>query len=222
MSKIEGLSIESDSIVGKEGGFLAIRRVRLRNRHADESLSEPYVCDFIWRPCGVDAVVVALHHRRADGTIMVLVRDGLRPALALGRKGQAPPIPDARPYLFLTELVAGIIENHDKGEAGVKSRAAIEVLEEAGYRVMPEQVTLLGAGTFPSPGAMVEKYWLTAVEIDDPDAQEPLVGDGSPMEHGATTRWLELDAAIEACVAGDIEDAKTELTLRRLRDSLQG
>jgi ADP-ribose pyrophosphatase len=220
MAKIEGLNVESDTLVGKDGGFLAIRRVRLRNRHDDRSESEQYLCDFVWRPVGVDAVVVAVYHRQSDGRVMVLVRDGLRPALALGRAEITPPIPDRRSYLFLTELVAGIIENEDHGEAGVRNRAAIEVHEEAGYRVAADAVVLLGAGTFPSPGAMVEKFWLTAVEIADPEAQEPLGGDGSPMEHGATTRWLELDAAIDACVAGDIEDAKTELGLRRLRDWL--
>jgi ADP-ribose pyrophosphatase len=67
---------------------------------------------------------------------------------------------------------------------------------------------------------MAEKFWLAAVEVADPAAQRPPRGDGSPMEEGVTTRWLELDQAIAACVAGEIEDAKTELTLRRLRDLL--
>ena len=40
------------------------------------------------------------------------------------------------------------------------------------------------------------------------------------MEEGATTRWLPLDAAIAACVRGDLPDLKTELGLRRLRDHL--
>ena len=52
MSKIVGFAIESDDLVGKEGGFLAIRRLRMRNRRADGSLSEPYLCDFIVRPTG--------------------------------------------------------------------------------------------------------------------------------------------------------------------------
>ena len=41
------------------------------------------------------------------------------------------------------------------------------------------------------------------------------------MEEGASTRWQGLDAAIEACVRGEVEDAKTELALRRLRDALR-
>jgi ADP-ribose pyrophosphatase len=65
----------------------------------------------------------------------------------------------------------------------------------------------------------VEKFYFTAVEVD-PTAQQPLAGDGSPMEEGARTRWLALDAAIDACVQGALVDLKTELGLRRLRDHL--
>jgi hypothetical protein len=66
---------------------------------------------------------------------------------------------------------------------------------------------------------MMEKFYFTAVEVD-PVAQQPLAGDGSPMEEGASTRWMAIDAAIAACVAGEIIDLKTEAGLRRLRDHL--
>jgi ADP-ribose pyrophosphatase len=218
--QVESLHIDNDRVVGKEGGFVAIRRLDMRNRRTDGSLSEPYLCDFIVRPFGVDAVVVAVFHRH-DDQVSVLVREQLRPAMALGRRAEKPPIPDAKEYLFFTELVAGIIETDDVGEAGLRRRAALEVHEEAGYRVGDEDVILLGAGTFPSPGLLTEKFWLTAVPIEDPAAQESLPGDGSPLEEGASTRWIELDEAIAACTRGDIEDLKTEVTLRRLRDYLR-
>src|SRR5690606_29818211 len=101
-----------------------------------------------------------------------------------------------------------------------RQRAVAEVAEEAGYDVRPEAIEFLGAGTFPSPGTMPEKYWLLAVEIDDVDARGIPQGDGSPMEEGGRITWLGLDEAIEACVAGRIEDAKTELVFRRLADRL--
>jgi ADP-ribose diphosphatase len=214
--KVVGLHIDDDRLHG-EGGFLVVRRVHLRNRYDDGGLSRPYVVDFAARPKGVDAVVVAVYHRAAGG-VRVLLRDGLRPAMRLGRAGAA--LPETRDYLFFTELVAGIIEPEDLGEVGLRARAAAEVAEEAGFTVDPAAVILLGAGSFPTPGSMPEKYWLTAVEIADPAAQQPLEGDGSPMEEGATTRWLDLDEAIAACVAGVIEDLKTELALRRLRERL--
>jgi ADP-ribose pyrophosphatase len=216
---VTGLVIDGDELVGT-GGFLALRRMRLRNRRADGSLSAPYVCDFVVRPAGLDAVVVVIYRRDPGGTVHVLLRDGLRPAVYFGRTAARPPVPEDPPALMLTELCAGIVEEPDQGEAGVRARAAAEAFEEAGYRVRPDDIRLLGAATFPSPGAMPEKFFLAAVKLSDEAAQEPLAGDGSPMEEGASTRWMELEAAIEACVAGALCDAKTELGLRRLRDAL--
>jgi len=209
--------IDGDELVG-QGGFLAIRRLRMRNRRADGSTSPPYVCDAIARPYGQDAVVVAIYARTAAG-VQVLVRDGLRPALLAGRDPARAPLPEAPPGMFLTELVAGILEPGDVGAEGLRQRAAHEVEEEAGFVVDPAAIAVLGAGTYPSPGSMVEKFYFTAVEVD-PAAQQALAGDGSPMEEGATTRWLPLDAAIDACVRGELVDLKTELGLRRLRDHL--
>lgn len=122
--------------------------------------------------------------------------------------------------MFVTELVAGIVETGDHGEAGLRVRAAHEVHEEAGFAIDPARVILLGAGAAPAPGLLVEKFYFTAVEVD-PQAQTALVGDGSPMEDGATTRWMELDEVIAACVRGEIYDLKTEACLRRLRDVLE-
>jgi len=214
-SRVDGLVIDSDERVG-DGGFLAVRRLRLRNARGDGSLSPPYVCDVIVRPYGQDAVVVAIYARVA-GEIRVLVRQCLRPAIALGRDAAKAPLPEAQPELFQTELVAGIVEVGDQ----LADRAADEVHEEAGFAVAASAVTVLGAGMLPSPGCMVEKFYFTAVEVD-PATQQALVGDGSPMEEGATTRWLALDDAIAACVRGEIPDLKTELGLRRLRDHLAG
>jgi ADP-ribose pyrophosphatase len=58
------------------------------------------------------------------------------------------------------------------------------------------------------------------VEVLDPAAVGHAAGDGSPLEDGSRIEWVDLDEAIAACVRGDIEDCKTELGLRRLRDAL--
>ncbi len=217
MTDVVDLIVDRDERVG-DGGFLTIRRLALRNRRDDATISEPYICDAIVRPYGQDAVVVAVY-ARIGGVWHALVRDGLRPAVALGRDPARAPLPEAPPSLFLTELVAGIIEEHDRGEPGLRARAAAEVHEEAGFVVDPATITVLGAGALPSPGCMVEKYFFCAVRVD-PSTQQALAGDGSPMEEGARTRWLPLDDAIAACVRGVITDLKTELGLRRLRDHL--
>ena len=215
--KITELVVDADELVGT-GGFLAIRRLRLRNRREDGSLSQPYTNDAIVRPYGQDAVVVAIFARVADA-IHVLVRAGLRPSVALARDASLAPLPEPPPGLVVTELVAGILEVSDRGAAGLAHRAAAETLEEAGFVVDPSSVIVLGAGAFASPGALPEKEYFAAVEVD-PSTQVALEGDGSAMEEGATTRWLELDAAIAACIAGEISDLKTEVGLRRLRDYL--
>ena len=222
---VVGFVIDSDERVGT-GGFLEIRRLRMRNRRADGSISRPYVCDSIARPYGQDAVIVCVYatrgapdERPARRTVDVLVRDGLRPPLSLGRDPAIAPLPEPPSGMFVTELVAGIIEPGDRGEAGLRTRAAAEVLEEAGFVVDPATIVILGAGSLPSPGALIEKFYFCAVEVD-PRTQQPLAGDGSPMEEGARTRWIELDEAITACLRGDLCDLKTELGLRRLREHL--
>jgi ADP-ribose pyrophosphatase len=215
---VVGFVIDSDERVGT-GGFLEIRRLRMRNRRGDGSLSPPYVCDSIARPYGQDAVVVCVFARTSAG-IRVLVRDGLRPPQMIGRDPSIAPLREPPSGMFVTELVAGIVEPGDHGEAGLRTRTAAEVLEEAGFAIDPASVIILGAGSLPSPGAMIEKFYFTAVEVD-PASQQALTGDGSPMEEGARTRWWPLDRAIDACVRGELVDLKTELGLRRLRDHLR-
>jgi ADP-ribose pyrophosphatase len=215
--ELDSLIIDSDERVG-EGGFLTLRRMRMRNRRVDGSVSEPYVCDGVVRPYGQDAVIVAVYARTPRG-IEVLVRECLRPVLAIVREPARAPLPEPPYGMFLTELVAGIVEEGDHGEAGLRTRAAAEVLEEGGFTVEPASIALLGAGLLASPGCLVEKYYFAAVEVD-PATQQHLEGDGSPMEEGATTRWLTLDDVLAACMDGRITDLKTELGVRRLRDHL--
>src|SRR3954453_18628835 len=105
MSDPFDLEVLSDENVGG-GGFLPIRRLRVRNLRPDGTRSAPYLCDFVEREKGVDAVVVALHRDGAEGP-EVLLREGLRPALRFGRDPLRVPIEEpVRPLLF-TEVVAG-------------------------------------------------------------------------------------------------------------------
>ncbi|MBC8068309.1 MAG: NUDIX hydrolase [Deltaproteobacteria bacterium] len=218
MAELE-IELLAEEIHGGDGGFLRVRRLHLRNRDAEGTLSERYVCDFAVRPKGADAVVVALWRRTHEG-VEVLLRTGLRPALWHGRAPELLPIADAERTPWMIEVVAGIIERSDHGEAGIRERASIEAWEEAGLHIAAAQVEFLGAGTFPTPGSMPEKFWLVAAEVPGDAVPEPPPGDGSPMEQGARIHWRGLDAAILACVRGEIADAKTELVLRRLRDRL--
>ena len=122
-------------------GFLHVKRLVCRNRHADGSTSRDYRVDVVDRPIP-DAVAVLIW-RRGQAGIEVLTRKTLRPA-ARFRSDLPLPVPDPRPYLLLEELVAGVLEPDDRGEAGLRHRAAEETFEEAGIRVAADDVQLLG------------------------------------------------------------------------------
>lgn len=216
--EVAGVVVERDEVVGG-GGFLAVRRTHLRNRRADGSTSAPYICDFVHRGYGQDAVVVVLY-RRLGERVEVLLRAGLRPALHLGRRAEHAPLPEPPSDLYLTELVAGIVEPGELGLSGLYARAAAEAAEEAGAALAPAALRLLGAGTFPSPGSMVEKFYFVAGELPAGVVLTPPHGDGSPLEEAARLTWMELEEAIAAAMSGALCDAKTELGLRRLRDEL--
>ncbi len=197
-------------------GFLRLRRLRAVNRRADGSTSRAYPIDVIDRPT-LDAVAVCLW-ARTDRGVEVLTRRGLRPA-AFFRRGRAAALPEPE-YLLVEEIVAGVLEPGERGEAALRRRAADEVREEVGIEIAPERLELLGGAFFVVPGIASEKIHLVAGEIarfgGDAPLDAPEEGDGSPLEEGATLAWRELSAAIAACERGEIEDAKTEIAFRRL------
>ena len=208
--ELKSIEVVSDQRVG-QGGFLLLRRMRLRLIRADGSRTGEGIWDYVERPMGLDAVVVALYRRRASA-VEVLLRSGLRVPVQFGR-----PHPPAG--LLFPELVAGILERGEESAAAVQQRAADEALEEAGLRVDPGSVERLGPPLYPSPGMCAELFHFVRAEVRDQVAANPQ-GDGSPFEEGARLEWVALDEALARCARGEIQDLKTELSLRRLRESL--
>ena len=204
------LDLIDDRTVG-EGGFLRLRRLRMAVIRDDGTRSNEGIYDFVERPQGLDAVVLLLWNRSPAG-ISVLLREGLRVPLRFGRENQ--------PELF-TELVAGIIES---GDTDLRERASAEALEEAGLRVAASSVTPLGPPMFPTPGMCAELFHLFACEVSEAERAAALrpEGDGSPFEEGARIAWVPLDEALSRCARGEIQDLKTELMLRRLRERILG
>ena len=196
-------------------GFLQLRRLRVRNRRADGSTSIVYRVDVIDRP-RLDAVAV-LVWRRGEKGVEFLTRQQLRPA-AYFRKAKDTPVPDQKSHLFCEEIVAGLLEPSDKGEEGLKGRAAAEVKEEAGFGVSPESIELLGAPFFVAPGILSEKIFLAAVDVTGKPEQVP-AGDGSPLEDGGSLRWRSGPELEQAMASGEIQDAKSELALSRFLKS---
>jgi len=203
--EVTGFEVTGDQRVG-EGGHLRLRRMRMRLMLSDGSRTSEGSWDYVERPMGLDAVVVALFRRR-PGALEVLLRHGVRVPVQFGR----PEKPSA---LLFPELVAGILEPGDD----VFQRAADEVMEEAGLRVPPASVESLGPPAFPTPGMCAEVFQFVCCEVAPDALAHPPGGDGSPFEEGARLEWVSLDEALGRCARGEIRDMKTEIGLRRLRE----
>ncbi len=199
-------------------GFLHVRRLRCQNRRDDGSTSEIFRVDVVDRP-RLDAVAVAVYRRSKGGKgIEVLTRKNLRPA-AYFRKDKSPAIPDAHSHLFVDEIVAGLIEPGEKGEAALRRRAAAETGEEVGFHVEAAKLLSLGAATLLAPGILSEKLFFFAADVTGLTGTEAR-GDGSPLEEGGEQRWWELHEGRRACRDGRLCDAKTELAWSRLAETL--
>jgi len=222
MTRIHAIEIVEDRTAQSrcDEGFLHVRRYRARNRRVDGSVSDVYPIDVLDRP-SLDAVAVCLWARSPKG-VEVLLRRQLRPAVHF-RRGRQRVMPEPDVLLF-EELVAGVLEPGERDLEALRRRAAEEVLEEAGFSLAPERFEPLGAGFYMLPGIISEKIHLLAAEIErgpgEAAIDAPAEGDGSPLEEGATLAWRGLEEAISACKSGEIEDAKTEIALRRLKERL--
>jgi ADP-ribose pyrophosphatase len=204
----KGFEVTGDERVG-EGGHLRLRRMRMRLVLSDGSRTGEGSWDYVERPMGLDAVVVALFRRVAPG-LEVLLRHGVRIPVHFGR-------PEKPPALLFAELVAGIVEPGDD----LMRRAAAEVREEAGLAVDAGLMQRLGPPLFPTPGMCAEVFHFVCCEVDAQAAAHPVAGDGSPFEQGARLEWVPLAQALERCASGEIRDMKTEIGLRRLADRVK-
>jgi ADP-ribose pyrophosphatase len=202
---LTGIELLNDERVG-QGGHLIIRRLRMRMLLSDGTRTREGSWDFVERPMGLDAVVLALWRRKP--AVEVLLRSGLRVPLQYGR-------PEPRTLLF-AELVAGILEPGDD----LRQRAADEALEEAGLHVSAGNVRLLGPPMFPTPGMCAELFHFASCEVSPDAVAEAPRGDGSPFEEGACLEWISLDEALARVSRGELQDLKTEVALRRLRETI--
>jgi ADP-ribose pyrophosphatase len=189
---------------GEPNGFLSLERVDLVVRHADRTESAPVRYDIVTR-AALDAVVIVAHYVR-DGVRQVFLRSSVRPPAALRR---IAPKHDG----LLWEVPAGLIEPGEASEVA----AARELEEELGFVVSLERLAPLGTWSFAAPGFIGEAHHFFHCEVDPAARREPQ-GDGSPLEEGASIIEVPIAEALDACRAGLIRDAKTELALRRMAD----
>jgi ADP-ribose pyrophosphatase len=213
---VEDLTAQTPS----DKGYLKVRRLRLRTRNADGTASEAYRYDAVDR-AALDAVVVLMWAARegAPRDPLVCVRKQLRPPLLLRRERELV-VPDASAELELWELPAGLIEVHERGEEGVLECARRETEEETGFSLPVGDFARLGVPVYLSPGMCAEKIHLVKVRVPDPTLAVEAKGDGV-VEAGSTVAWWPLSECLARADEGAIEDAKTELALRRLRAELE-
>lgn len=210
---IEVVRDESAQMRSDEG-FVRVRRLVLRNRYADGSESREYRYDCAERDA-MDAVGILLVDREGR----VCLRSSIRPPVSL-RPGYAVPLPSEEtgdPTLF--EIPAGLVEQDEKGEDGLRGCCARETLEEVGIEVAPSAFARLGPGVYLTPGLIAEKVHVFVAEVDPAGASAPTM-DGSPVEERAKVEWVALAEALAACRDGRICDVKTEVALRRWAENV--
>jgi ADP-ribose pyrophosphatase len=196
---------------------MTLRRLELRARFPDGATSEPFFYDVADRKA-LDAVVVAAHFMGEAGKRRVVLRSALRPPVMF-RPREIWPIPERDTLGSLWELPAGLVETDERSEAGLRACAARELYEEIGARLGPEAMIPLGPSTFPCPGVIGERHFFFHAEIDPAKLVAP-ASDGSVLEQHAELAAPTLDDALALLRAGEIEDAKTEIGLRRLAELL--
>ena len=183
-----------------------VHRLDLVAHYADGTVSEPFSYD-IGARVALDAVVIAAHYAH-EGETFVYLRSAIRPPCAL-----RPVSPAHNGSLW--ELPAGLVE---PGEDPVDT-AARELGEELGFDTPVHDLKELGPWTFPSPGMIGERHLFFSVAVD-PKTRSTPTEDGSPLERSAAIVAVSLRDALVHCRSGAIPDAKTELALRRLAESL--
>ncbi len=196
-------------------GFIRLRRQRLCARYPDGTQSEPFAYDDAQR-AALDAVVVVAHYKANDGKRYIYLRSALRPPVAL-RPREIWPVPERSPLGHLWEVPAGLVEESERSADGLRACAARELGEELGIRVPASAIQPLGPSAFPAPALIGERHFYFHCEVD-PTTQLLPEGDGSPLENHATIIALPIDDVLDLIRLGEVEDAKSEIAVRRLAE----
>ncbi len=217
--RVRRVDITGRTDAGDAEAFLAQQRLEVVNTYTNGEKSPVYTYDTVLRKW-LDAVVMLLT-AEVDGSPVVCLRSGVRPPILL-RQELEIPIPDKRIFHTLWELPAGLIENDEHGLEGIRKRAALETLEETGYRLNDDDFEILPGAPFLSPGVIPERLYFALGHVEDIADRITPPGDGSPAEDGSGIWWIGIDDALARCERGELVDTKTELGLWRLKARLRG
>jgi len=198
-----------------KNGFFDHHAYLLQNEYSDGSLSHPYRNEFFDRT-GLDCVAI-LPYRNTNEHLEIGILKAFRPAVYF-RSQKELPVPE-RVYTWIYEAVAGSLEHGDSGETGLRKRAALELAEEAGFLVNPDDLVSLGGSFFPSHGQSTEKIHLFAVDVSNAESVDA-AGDGSVNEKLNVIEFFEINEVLSMCRRGQIEDPKIEIGATRLKNGL--
>lgn len=196
-------------------GFLRLVRRQLLAIDEKGQTSAPFVYDEVDR-LALDAVVIAAHYVNAEGRRQVYLRSAARPPVLLRAAHRNANASYVRSN-GLWELPAGLVEPDELSTEGIRRCAKRELEEELGFSVPVDALLPLGPSTFPCPGVIGERHYFFHVIVDPFDRKEPTL-DGSAIERLGAIIDVPLADALHWCRLGSLEDAKTELGLRRVAE----
>jgi ADP-ribose pyrophosphatase len=215
------LELVEDLTPEQPKGFCRLVRQRLlarADRHPHHhAATEPFVYDWLERRA-LDAVVVIAYYFDAQGVPWVYLRSATRPPVAKRDPARIPRSEWLRDE-GLWEVTAGLVEDDEETPEGLVRCACRELEEELGFTVDSEVMLPLGPSTLPAPGIIGERHFFFRVEVNPQKRAAPSL-DGSALEQLGTIIEVPLADALSACRSGEVEDAKTELGLRRLAEAL--
>jgi ADP-ribose pyrophosphatase len=210
-----GLELVEDISPVAPAGFLRLIRRRLRVKYPDGSRSDPFPYDEVDRRA-IDAVVIAAHFVQG-GQRWVYLRSALRPPLRFRDPARSPGGSPETGALW--ELPAGLIEPGEQSTGGVLRAGCRELREELGFLALESDLQMLGSPVWPTPGVLSERLFFVQLAVHPERREEPSL-DGSALERYGRVVAVPLAHALGLCRSGRIQDAKTELALRRLADHL--
>jgi|NGEPerStandDraft_6_1074524.scaffolds.fasta_scaffold00075_23 ADP-ribose pyrophosphatase len=196
-------------------GFLRLVRRQLIAIDQKGQASAPFVYDEVDR-LALDAAVIAAHYVNVAGSRQIFLRSAARPPVLLRASQRNAHVSYVRSN-GLWELPAGLVEPDELSTEGIRHCAKRELEEELGFSVPLDALLPLGPSTFPCPGVIGERHYFFHVIVNPLDRKQPTL-DGSAIERLGAVIDVSLADALDWCRQGSLEDAKTELGLRRLAE----
>ncbi len=202
-----------------KGSFLKIDTNEVRFHYPDGTTAEMKV-DAISRKLSDAVVIIPYFKNQIDNKYYVYLRSCLRTAVAVADYSSTMRITDCIGNLF--ELPAGLVDESEIGEDGLKQAVVRELKEEVGFDLDSNSVLInrLGFPMFSTPGIIAERLYFYSVQVNPNEKGIP-TEDGSPLEKGGIVELFSLHEAFEYIQDGKLLDCKTEIGLNRLIHKLE-